>query len=43
MTPVITVRDVSHRYGAVAALDHVSLDVPAGCMAGIIGPDGVGK
>ncbi|MFF8800865.1 MULTISPECIES: ribosome-associated ATPase/putative transporter RbbA [unclassified Methylobacterium] len=34
---------VSHRYGKVAALDDVSLDLPAGRMVGVIGPDGVGK
>ncbi|MBN9886650.1 ribosome-associated ATPase/putative transporter RbbA [Salipiger abyssi] len=34
---------VSHRYGATTALDSVSLKIPAGCMAGLIGPDGVGK
>jgi ribosome-dependent ATPase len=34
---------VTHRYGAVTALDDVTLDIPAGCMAGLIGPDGVGK
>lgn len=34
---------VTHRYGATAALDDISMDVPAGCMAGLIGPDGVGK
>ena len=34
---------VSHRYRDVAALDDVSLDIPVGCMAGLIGPDGVGK
>jgi ribosome-dependent ATPase len=35
--------EVSHRYGKTMALDEVSLDIPKGCMAGIIGPDGVGK
>ncbi|MBR0683854.1 ribosome-associated ATPase/putative transporter RbbA [Roseomonas eburnea] len=35
--------DVSLRYGKVCALDAVSLDIPAGCMVGLIGPDGVGK
>ena len=25
------------------SLDGVSLDVPSGCMVGLIGPDGVGK
>ncbi|WP_374631905.1 ribosome-associated ATPase/putative transporter RbbA [Ferrovibrio sp.] len=34
---------VSHRYGKTLALDDVSLIVPAGCMAGLIGPEGVGK
>ena len=31
------------RYGKVAALDDVTLDIPAGRMVGLIGPDGVGK
>jgi ribosome-dependent ATPase len=30
-------------YGKTRALDGVSLDIPAGCMVGLIGPDGVGK
>lgn len=34
---------VSHRYGATVALADVTLDLPAGCMVGLIGPDGVGK
>ena len=34
---------VTHRYGAQTALDAVDLVVPSGCMAGLIGPDGVGK
>lgn len=36
-------REVSHRYGKTLALDAVSLCIPAGGMAGLIGPDGVGK
>ncbi|HEY1380067.1 MAG TPA: ribosome-associated ATPase/putative transporter RbbA [Gemmataceae bacterium] len=35
--------DVGLRYGKTRALDAVSLDLPAGCMVGLIGPDGVGK
>ncbi|MDK3020416.1 MULTISPECIES: ribosome-associated ATPase/putative transporter RbbA [Rhodobacterales] len=31
------------RYGAVIALNDVTLDIPSGCMVGLIGPDGVGK
>lgn len=34
---------VTHRYGATAALDDVTLEIPGGCMTGLIGPDGVGK
>ncbi len=34
---------VSHRYGRVGALADVSLAIPAGVMAGLVGPDGVGK
>ncbi|WP_299788417.1 ribosome-associated ATPase/putative transporter RbbA [uncultured Marivita sp.] len=40
---VVSLSGVTHRYGEIAALENVSLDVPAGCMAGLIGPDGVGK
>jgi len=35
--------DVNLRYGKVRALANICLDVPAGCMVGLIGPDGVGK
>jgi ribosome-dependent ATPase len=42
-SPVVRVEDLTQRYGKVVALDHVTLDLPAGCMVGLIGPDGVGK
>ena len=41
--PVARLAGVSLRYGKTAALDAVDLAVPAGCMVGLIGPDGVGK
>jgi ribosome-dependent ATPase len=41
--PVASIRDVTHHYGKVLALDRISLDIPRGIMVGVIGPDGVGK
>jgi branched-chain amino acid transport system ATP-binding protein len=35
--------DVSHSYGALRALSHVTLDVPAGTVCAILGPNGAGK
>src|SRR5271170_6444092 len=40
---VVTVRGISHLYGATRALDGLDVEVPIGCMVGLIGPDGVGK
>jgi ribosome-dependent ATPase len=40
---VVRLTKVGLRYGKRQALEAVTLDVPAGCMAGFIGPDGVGK
>ncbi len=37
------IRAVTHRYGKLFALDNVTLIIPGGCMAGLIGPDGIGK
>ena len=40
---VASLAAVTHRYGNVVALDDVTVDMPAGRMTGLIGPDGVGK
>jgi ribosome-dependent ATPase len=40
---VARVEGVTQRYGATVALDTVTIELPAGCMVGFIGPDGVGK
>lgn len=40
---VVRVKAVSQTYGKTKALDSISLDIPAGRMVGLIGPDGVGK
>jgi ribosome-dependent ATPase len=39
----VEVSGVSHRYGAVIALDDVSLSLPRGAAVAVVGPDGVGK
>jgi ribosome-dependent ATPase len=41
--PAVRLREVSLRYGKTPALQGITLDVPAGSMVGVIGPDGVGK
>jgi ribosome-dependent ATPase len=41
--PVVRAEGLSLQYGKVRALDAVSIDLPAGCIVGLIGPDGVGK
>ena len=43
LTPVAHVQALTHRYKQTTALDDVTLSIPAGCMVGLIGPDGVGK
>src|SRR5271154_1949748 len=40
---VARVANVSQRYGTTVSLDNVTVDIPAGVMVGVIGPDGVGK
>ncbi|HEY8505732.1 MAG TPA: ribosome-associated ATPase/putative transporter RbbA, partial [Gemmataceae bacterium] len=41
--PVARLTGVGLRYGKTLALDGVSLEMPAGGVVGLIGPDGVGK
>ena len=41
--PVVQVEGVSLQYGKTRALDELTLALPAQCMVGLIGPDGVGK
>ncbi|MGO7448230.1 ribosome-associated ATPase/putative transporter RbbA [Rhizobium ruizarguesonis] len=42
-TIVASVQHITHRYGKTFALNDLTLDIPANCMVGMIGPDGVGK
>lgn len=41
--PVARLQDVQLHYGTTEALRGITLDIPAGGMVGLIGPDGVGK
>ena len=42
-SPVVRLLHLRHDYGRRRALDGLTLDIPSGCMVGLVGPDGVGK
>jgi len=41
--PAVSFRAVTKRFGAVVALDGLSLDLPAGGIVALLGPNGAGK
>ncbi|GGD17424.1 ABC transporter ATP-binding protein [Aureimonas glaciei] len=43
MTPILSLRRLSRRFGGTLAVDDVSLDIAAGEIHGLIGPSGCGK
>ncbi|MEO6031879.1 MAG: ABC transporter ATP-binding protein [Burkholderiaceae bacterium] len=43
MTPLLSVRGLVKRYGALLVTDAVDLDIPAGEIHAVIGPNGAGK
>ncbi|HSY29802.1 MAG TPA: ABC transporter ATP-binding protein [Burkholderiaceae bacterium] len=43
MSPVISAKGLSKRYGKQFAVDDISFDIPAGRIVGLIGPNGSGK
>jgi branched-chain amino acid transport system ATP-binding protein len=40
---LLSIRDVTRRFGGIVAIDEVSLDVERGQIVGLIGPNGAGK
>jgi branched-chain amino acid transport system ATP-binding protein len=40
---LLSVRDITLRFGGIVALDRVSFDVQSGHVSGLIGPNGAGK
>src|SRR5690349_12850004 len=43
MDAIIQTRDLTRRFGALAAVDHLTLEVERGEIFGLVGPDGAGK
>src|SRR4051794_27726851 len=40
---LLSIRNVTRRFGGIVAIDDVSLDVEQGAIVGLIGPNGAGK
>jgi branched-chain amino acid transport system ATP-binding protein len=40
---LLSIRNITRRFGGIVAIDDVSLDVDAGRIVGLIGPNGAGK
>src|SRR5947209_1209908 len=41
--PIIRATNLTRRFGELAAVDHLDLEIPAGEIFGLVGPDGAGK
>jgi ABC-2 type transport system ATP-binding protein len=40
---IISIRDLTRRFGALVAVDHMNLEIARGEIFGLVGPDGAGK
>ena len=43
MTPIVSARGLTKRYGRKLAVDHIDLEIPPGRIVGLVGPNGAGK
>lgn len=43
MEPIIQTHDLTRRFGDLTAVDHLNLNIAAGEIFGLVGPDGAGK
>ena len=43
LQPILSINNISKRYGPILALNNVSFEVPEGSVFGILGPNGSGK
>ncbi|HWB84597.1 MAG TPA: ABC transporter ATP-binding protein [Bryobacteraceae bacterium] len=43
MEPIIETHDLTKRFGALTAVDHLNLSIAQGEIFGLVGPDGAGK
>jgi ABC-2 type transport system ATP-binding protein len=43
MTPIISAKGLTKRYGRTLAVDNIDLEIPPGRIVGLIGPNGAGK
>src|SRR5882724_9408308 len=43
MEPIIETKDLTRRFGALTAVDHLNLTIAKGEIFGLVGPDGAGK
>src|SRR3546814_16006878 len=41
--PILSVQNVTKKFGGIAAVSDVSFDVQAGTICGLVGPNGAGK